>query len=384
MILIISIFCVFFVNLCDGLEGYELPIVPEELQKLVESKAHKKIEGTNKYIPQLGWVAVRNISEERAAHMLGPSGFLSRNSNWRISFHDNDMKDKFMEDYYANSSILWAYNILNPVIGTSKVEIWRLAVLYLYGGMYMDDDASLGVPLDEIVQPDDKFIVGKEGYDFDDRCYKPEFPLSNDSMNTRFGLEANNQIFFNNRFFFNWALFSMPGNPFIFRVMKYIVDLLRQEYFSDSMVKLSPMDHRGKLLMCCTTYPITHVAKEMLLEGRQAEIGLRVGGEMFVEYQGNIKAWNNDWRPDRWVKQIHKHRIPYLRYWAPPRVEIYEGKLIQAKGQREIYLVQGLRRKVFPNFGTFVNMNFTLEDVNMVRPEVVDAIKPGPMLPSLD
>ena len=40
-----------------------------------------------------------------------------------------------------------------------------------------------------------------------------------------------------------------------------------------------------------------------------------------------MKAWNNDWRPDRWVKQIHKHRMPYLRAYAPPRAETYEKKV---------------------------------------------------------
>jgi len=25
------------------------------------------------------------------------------------------------------------------------------------------------------------------------------------------------------------------------------------------------------------------------------------------------------------VKQIHKHRLPYLREYAPPRAEVYEG-----------------------------------------------------------
>ncbi len=42
--------------------------------------------------------------------------------------------DAFMSKYYANTSFLWAYEVLNPVIGTAKVELWRLAVLYLRGG----------------------------------------------------------------------------------------------------------------------------------------------------------------------------------------------------------------------------------------------------------
>ena len=40
----------------------------------------------------------------------------------------------------------------------------------------------------------------------------------------------------------------------------------------------------------------------------------------------------------------HK-RQPYLREYAPPRVEMFEGKVIQAPGAREIFLVQNLTRK---------------------------------------
>ena len=52
--------------------------------------------------------------------------------------------------------------MVNPNIGCAKVEIWRLAVLYVYGGLYMDDDAVLETKLDDIVRPDDRFIISKE------------------------------------------------------------------------------------------------------------------------------------------------------------------------------------------------------------------------------
>jgi hypothetical protein len=94
-----------------------------------------------------------------------------------------------------------------------------------------------------------------------------------------------------------------------------------------------------------------------------------------------MKAWNNDWRPDRWVKQIHKHRMPYLRAYAPPRAESYEGKVIQGKGQREIFLVQGKQRRVFPDFGTFTAMGFSLDDVHMVNNDVMDVVPLGLPLP---
>lgn len=118
-----------------SIELYDLPVISDKVKDIVQTKINKRNESTNKYIPQIAWIAVRNISEDRPSHMNGPNGFVERNRNWKINFCDNTDKDLFMETFYANSSILWSYNILNPIIGTAKVEIWRLAVLYLYGGM---------------------------------------------------------------------------------------------------------------------------------------------------------------------------------------------------------------------------------------------------------
>ena len=72
----------------------------------------------------------------------------------------------------------------------------------------MDDDANIATKLDDVVLPTDKFLVGKEPYDFDDRCYTPDFPLSNYSTTQRFfntssGLKPAPTLF-DNKFFFNW------------------------------------------------------------------------------------------------------------------------------------------------------------------------------------
>lgn len=282
-------------------EPFDLDVVPVLLKREIESKAGKRDTTTGKFIPSNVWIAVRDASEERAAHMLGPKGFISRNSNWTVNFCGNLEKDAFMETNFKNSSFLWAYDILNPLIGTAKAELWRLAVLYVHGGMYMDDDANLATPLDDIVQTNDKFIIGKEGYNWTDMCYVDDYLLSNYSLNHRYG-QANEQILFDNKFFFNWAFFSMPGNPLLLRIMTHVVNLIKFEYLGESKIKLSPSDHRGKLLMCASTFPITLAAREMILEHRQDDIGLRVGGEQFAEYGGDMKAWNNDHNPNRWVK----------------------------------------------------------------------------------
>jgi hypothetical protein len=55
-----------------------------------------------------------------------------------------------------------------------------------------------------------------------------DFPLSNHTMTIRFGSEDNNKMLFDNKFFFNWALFAMPG-------------LLTINIFSSSLINMNVM-----------------------------------------------------------------------------------------------------------------------------------------------
>jgi len=45
-----------------------------------------------------------------------------------------------MNTVFAGTSLLWAYHIINNRAGAAKADIWRYAVLWAYGGAYIDDD----------------------------------------------------------------------------------------------------------------------------------------------------------------------------------------------------------------------------------------------------
>eukprot|EP01038_Epipyxis_sp_PR26KG_P016369 gene16369-22314_t len=253
--------------------------------------------------------------------------------------------------------------------------------------MYIDDDATFTTKLDDIIQSTDKFLCGQETYDWDDRCYRNDYPLSNHSLNHRFGA-LNNKRLFGGKFFFNWALFSMPGQKFIYRVLEHIVHLLKLEYLNKSAIKMAPNDHRGKLLMCASTFPITLTMREMYLEYESRgedvmkALGLRVGGEMFREYGGNMKAWYSDYLPTHWVREIQKKRLPYLREHAPITASVFEGKPVKSHTQRSIYLIDHSKKRLFPDFTTFLNMNFTTDDVETVELGVLDTFELGAPIPS--
>ena len=55
----------------------------------------------------------------------------------------------------------------------------RYAVLWLYGGVYIDDDSDIRTPLDKVVEPLDSLIISSErnGYN-GDGCFVPRYHLS--------------------------------------------------------------------------------------------------------------------------------------------------------------------------------------------------------------
>jgi len=63
-----------------------------------------------------------------------------------------------------------------------------------------------------------------------------DFPLSNHTMTIRFGSEDNNKMLFDNKFFFNWALFAMPG-------------LLTINIFSSSLINVNVMMMMTTMMM---------------------------------------------------------------------------------------------------------------------------------------
>ncbi len=376
LLLLLLLFSAFLLILSTEL--YDLPVLSEKVVDLTRRQIDKRFEN-GKFIPQLAWIAIRSANDSRPVHT---AAYLARNPDWKTTYCDNEEKDRFMREYFSNTSFLWAYDAINPVIGTAKAELWRLAVLYVHGGMYMDDDADVLTPLTQIVRPSDKFLVGKESYNWTDMCYRDEYALSNASLNLRYGVKANARELFDNRFFLNWILFSSPGNPLLLRVMTHVVQLIKFEYLTASMIKMDPKDHRGKLLMCMSTFPITLAAREMLLEGRDADVGIRVISEQFAEYQGVMKAWNNDHNPNRWVKQMNKKRLPYLHSYAAPSISLLEGRCVQFHNQRDIFLVRNGTRHSFPDFQTFVDMGFGLDLVQLVAAKYAGLFPVGDPLPT--
>lgn len=368
---------------------FKLPVFPEQFEgTLYDSASDLKIikedhngRPLNKYVPRELWFAIRNRNDSHPDHH---KGIRERNPLWRMNYFDNDAKDEYMVKVWGNTSVYAVYDILNPGISCSRPEIWRLATLYHHGGIYMDDDSTIGKPFDDIVQQDDKYVAGQERYAFDgDKCYIDSFRLSKKSLDSRF--PQTNPVIrpFQNRFFMNWAIVAAPRHPLVKRVLETIVKIIEAEFKGKPFIKLVGQD-RGKRLMCSTTFPLSYISREMLLEAlekdggeiegdskdmsKRVKAGLQTVGIRSTQYEdsyaADMKAWYNDYLPDHWTRQMNKFKAPYLRQYGEPDLVDFEGCLVQGPGQMEIFLVRNGSRHGFPNFQTFAELGY---DVDMVQ-----------------
>ena len=46
-------------------------------------------------------------------------------TNWKVFLMDETKRDEFMDQYYANTSVHWAYHIINHDARVAASDLWR-------------------------------------------------------------------------------------------------------------------------------------------------------------------------------------------------------------------------------------------------------------------
>ena len=81
------------------------------------------------------------------------------NPGYEMIVYDDADIDEFIRKNY-DSEFYDAYSKLN--IGAAKADFWRYCVLYTHGGIYLDMDADIVLPLDWLIKKDDTCILTRE------------------------------------------------------------------------------------------------------------------------------------------------------------------------------------------------------------------------------
>jgi mannosyltransferase OCH1-like enzyme len=209
---------------------------------------------TSKKIPKLAWIGFRKApkaGEKLQEHIIN---LKKNNLDWTFHLWGNEEEHHFMETYFFNTSILWAFKHVNPAVGVSYSDIWRLCVLWAYGGFYIDDDSYINTPLDKIISGNDTLILSREKGLYVD-CYQPYYKLSDKCWLKQRNLPSNSTSLtdlYSNRNLVNWALFSNPRNEMIQKALENIVEIFKFEYLKRPVFNTKPYDPRFLKVFCST------------------------------------------------------------------------------------------------------------------------------------
>lgn len=136
------------------------------LEKFIILEKYHKCEKNNSKkikIPKIIWQTHKSNDLPESTYN-GIKKIIEKNPDYEHNFFTNDDITKFMKDNF-DENVLKAYNKINP--GAGKADIWRLAVIYKKGGIYIDSDKILkddSKPFSEIIDEDDEMIHGRGWY----------------------------------------------------------------------------------------------------------------------------------------------------------------------------------------------------------------------------
>ena len=87
--------------------------------------------------------------------------WIDKNPDWEYHFFDKTARRDFIKEHFPKK-VLDAYDNLIP--GAYKADLWRYCVLYIYGGLYVDNKCELlASSLNDVIPEDVEFLSLDEG-----------------------------------------------------------------------------------------------------------------------------------------------------------------------------------------------------------------------------
>jgi hypothetical protein len=164
----------------------------------------------------------------------------------------------------------------------------------------------------------------------------------------------------------NWAIFVAPKNLAFHKTLENIVLLLHAEYKRVSVVEMTATIPRYKLLLFCTTFPMTTSIRELLVEKTDG-FSPRICPVDFRNYGGRCKAISTTHDPmhHRNVfrriipEMLHSYTINYTE-----AIKHVEGWPVMARaGGKSLYVIKHGICHTIPDMDTFNKMKLDLKRV---------------------
>lgn len=128
--------------------------------------------------------------------------FKSMNPGWEHKLYDNATQAKFVEQHFGRA-IYERFTRINPRYGAARSDLFRYLLVYKYGGVYLDIKSSTLRPLDDVIRPDDSYVLTNSGREFA-ACFE-------ELKNTSYGE------------LLQWNIIAAPRHPFLKAVIEAVL-----------------------------------------------------------------------------------------------------------------------------------------------------------------
>lgn len=134
------------------------------------------------------------------------------NPGWTLELYDDDRVVSYIREHFG-SDVERSYLAIAPAYGAARADFFRYLRIYAGGGVYLDAKSSLSRPLDEILEPDEAFLL----------CQWANRP---GEAREGFGSHAELKGVVGGEFQ-QWHVIARPGHPFLAAVIERVLGNIR-------------------------------------------------------------------------------------------------------------------------------------------------------------
>lgn len=204
-------------NLVDGNEP--LKYIPKKIFQLIfdKSKVNPQFQKNIEYIKKL-------------------------NPDWSYNLYDENDKVEYLTTNYP-PEILELFTSINPKYGAARADFFRYLLMYREGGVYIDIKSAMKFPLNNIIWPDDEYILSHWNW-----------PCQGSILNSENGE------------FQQWHIICRPQHPFLAAVIKNVIENIKTYRISDGVGKPGVLKVTGPIAYTEAILPILNQYNHRLIE----------------------------------------------------------------------------------------------------------------------
>jgi mannosyltransferase OCH1-like enzyme len=159
------------------------------------------------YIPRILWQTSKDRSKISPELMGCVNALKAMNPGWEHRLFDDESQLAALREV-CSDRFMRAYARIQPRYGAARADLFRYVMVYLHGGAYLDLKSGTERPLDEILRPDDHFIISQW-----DNGPGGMFP----------GIGMRNTLDVPGGEYEQWFVIASPGHPFLAETLEQAI-----------------------------------------------------------------------------------------------------------------------------------------------------------------